>query len=133
MQGFQVLGYRLMKPRDSALRAKRFEATEKARKVASLEAMIRDFETMVSDLTRQIAAEEERTSIKDPAHFAYSTFAKAAAQRRDNLGASIADLKMKLDVAKRDHEDAASELTKLEPADDRERLFRKGDPRAMAG
>lgn len=122
-----------MKPRDSALRAKRFEAAEKARKVASLEAMIRDFETMVSELTRQIAAEEERTSIKDPAHFAYSTFAKAAAQRRGNLGASIADLKMKLDVAKRDHEDAASELTKLEPADDRERLFRKGDPRAMAG
>lgn len=133
MQGFKVLGYRVMKPRDSALRAKRFEAAEKARKVASLEAMIRDFETMVSELTRQIAAEEERTSIKDPAHFAYSTFAKAAAQRRGNLGASIADLKMKLDVAKRDHEDAASELTKLEPADDRERLFRKGDPRAMAG
>lgn len=128
-----MLGYRVMKPRDSALRAKRFEAAEKARKVASLEAMIRDFETMVSELTRQIAAEEERTSIKDPAHFAYSTFAKAAAQRRGNLGASIADLKMKLDVAKRDHEDAASELTKLEPADDRERLLRKGDPRAMAG
>ena len=133
MQGFRVLGYRVMKPRDSALRAKRFEAAEKARKVASLEAMIRDFETMVSELTRQIAAEEERTSIKDPAHFAYSTFAKAAAQRRGNLGASIADLKMKLDVAKRDHEDAASELTKLEPTDDRERLLRKGDPRAMAG
>jgi flagellar protein FliJ len=133
MQGFKVLGYPVMKPRDSALRAKRFEAAEKARKVASLEAMIRDFETMVSELTRQIAAEEERTSIKDPAHFAYSTFAKAAAQRRGNLGASIADLKMKLDVAKRDHEDAASELTKLEPADDRERLLRKGDPRAMAG
>jgi flagellar FliJ protein len=133
MQRFKVLGYRVMKPRDSALRAKRFEAAEKARKVASLEAMIRDFETMVSELTRQIAAEEERTSIKDPAHFAYSTFAKAAAQRRGNLGASIADLKMKLDVAKRDHEDAASELTKLEPVDDRERLLRKGDPRAMAG
>lgn len=121
-----------MKPRDFALRAKRFEAAEKARKVASLEAMIRDFETMVSELSRQIAAEEERTSIKDPAHFAYSTFAKAAAQRRGNLGASVADLKMKLDVAKRDHEDAASELTKLEPADDRDRLLRKGDPRAMA-
>ena len=133
MRRCKVLGYRVMKPRDSAVRAKRFEAAEKARKVASLEAMIRDFETMVSELTRQIAAEEERTSIKDPAHFAYSTFAKAAAQRRGNLGASIADLKMKLDVAKRDHEDAASELTKLEPVDDRERLLRKGDPRAMAG
>ena len=94
--------------------------------------MIRDFETMASDLSRQIAAEEERTGIKDPAHFAYSTFAKAAAQRRGNLMTSVTDLKMKLDTAKRDHEDAASELTKLEPADDRDRLFRKGDPRAMA-
>lgn len=121
-----------MKPRDSALKAKRFEATEKARKVASLESMIRDFELMVSDLSRQIAAEEERTGVKDPAHFAYSTFAKAAAQRRGNLATSIADLKMKLDAARRDHEDAASELTKLEPVEERDRLLRKGDPRAMA-
>ena len=122
-----------MKPRDSALKAKRFEAIEKARKVASLESMIRDFEMMASDLSRQIAAEEERTAVKDPAHFAYSTFAKAAAQRRANLMTSVADLKMKLDAAKRDHEDASSELTKLEPSDDRERLLRKADPRAMAG
>jgi flagellar protein FliJ len=121
-----------MKPRDSTLRAKRFEAGEKARKVASLEAMIRDFETMVGELSRQIAVEEDRTGIKDPAHFAYSTFAKAAAQRRGNLATSIADLKMKLDGAKRDHEDAASELVKLEPADNHDRLLRKGDPRAMA-
>ena len=122
-----------MKPRDSALRTKRFEASEKARKVASLEAMIRDFETMVSELSRQITVEEERTGIKDPAHFAYSTFAKAAAQRKGNLGTSIADLKVQLDAAKREHEDAASELTKLEPTiDDRDRLSRKSDPRAMA-
>lgn len=122
----------MMKPRDSALRAKRFDVAEKARKLASLEAMIRDFETMISELSRQIAAEEDRTSIKDPAHFAYSTFAKAAAQRRGNLLTSVADLKAKLDIAKHDHEDAASELTKLEPADDCDRMLRKGDPRAMA-
>lgn len=122
-----------MKPRDSALKAKRFETAEKARKVASLESMIRDFDLMASDLTRQIAAEEERTGIKDPAHFAYSTFAKAAAQRRGNLLMSIADLKAKLEAARRDHEDAASELSKLEPVEDRDRLHRKGDPRAAAG
>lgn len=122
-----------MKPRDSALRAKRFEAAEKARKVSSLEAMIRDFETMASELSRQISAEEERSGVKDPAHFAYSTFAKAAAQRRDNLMVSVADLKEQLEVARRDHEDAAAELSRLEPAEDRERLLRKGDPRALAG
>jgi flagellar protein FliJ len=122
-----------MKSRDSALRTKRFEAAEKARKIASLESMIRDFELMASDLTRQIAAEEERTSVKDPAHFAYSTFAKAAAQRRGNLLTSVADLKVKLEAARRDHEDAVSELSKLEPAEDRDRLHRKGDPRAVVG
>jgi len=40
---------------------------------------------------------------------------------------------MKLDGAKRDHEDAASELIKLEPTETHDRLLRKNDPRAMAG
>ena len=133
MQGPNVLGYRLMKPRDSAVKAKRFEAAEKARKVASLEAMIRDFELMASELSRQITAEEDRTGVRDQAHFAYSTFAKAAAQRRANLLISVADLKVKLNAARRDHEDAVSELRKLEPAEERDRLHRKGDPRLVAG
>jgi flagellar protein FliJ len=122
-----------MKPRDSALRAKRFEAAEKARKVSSLEAMIRDFETMALELSRQIGAEEERTGVKDASHFAYSTFAKAAAQRRANLLNSVSELKVQLETARRDHEESTSELTKLEPADDRDRLLRKSDPRAVAG
>ena len=122
-----------MKVRDSALRAKRFEASEKGRKVASLEAMIREFETMISDLSRQISVEEERTGVRDAGHFAYSTFAKSAAQRRSNLATSLGDLKAKLDVARRDYEDAAAELSKLEPADDRDRAIRKIDPRAMIG
>src|SRR2546430_7793402 len=86
-----------MKPRDTALRSKRFEASEKARKVASIETMIFDFEQMAADLARQIAAEEERTGVKDAAHFAYSTFAKAAALRRTNLLTSVVDLRLKLD------------------------------------
>lgn len=104
-----------MKPRDSALRLKRFEAAEKGRKVVSMEAMINDFEHMATDLARQIAAEEERTGIKDQAHFAYSMFAKAAAQRRSNLLNSIVNLKAQLDAARREHEEASQELTKLDP------------------
>jgi flagellar FliJ protein len=122
-----------MKVRDSALRAKRFEASEKGRKVVSLEAMIREFETMISDLSRQISVEEERTGVRDASHFAYSTFAKSAAQRRSNLATSLGDLKAKLDMARRDYEDAAAELSKLEPAEDRDRAIRKIDPRAMVG
>jgi flagellar export protein FliJ len=124
-----------MKPRDTTLRLKRFEATEKARKVASIETMILDFEHMVLDLSRQITAEEERTGIRDAAHFAYSTFAKAAALRRSNLQTSIADLRAKLDVARREHEEAAIELRKLEPmveGRDPDRIAHKADRASAA-
>jgi flagellar protein FliJ len=119
-----------MKPRDTTVRLKRFEASEKARKVASIETMILDFEHMVLDLSRQITAEEERTGIKDAGHFAYSTFAKAVGLRRSNLQTSIVDLRMKLDAARREHEDATMELRKLEPAiesRDADRMARKPD------
>ncbi len=68
----------------------------KVRKVADLEHMIHEFEGMASDLDRQIKAEEHRTRIKDPVHFAYSNFAKSARQRRDNLRASAAGLRVNL-------------------------------------
>ena len=109
-----------MKPRDAALRVKRFEVSEKARTVVSMESMISDFERMANDLARQIAAEEERTGVRDTSHFAYSTFAKAASLRRMNLLNSVADLRAKLDAAKREHEEMANELSKLEPVAARE-------------
>ncbi len=109
-----------MKSRDVALRLKRFEVSEKARTVVSMESMIGDFERMAHDLARQIAAEEERTGVKDTSHFAYSTFAKAAALRRRNLLNSVTDLRAKLDAAKREHEEMASELSKLDPGMPRE-------------
>lgn len=109
-----------MKPRETALRLKRFEADEKSRKVADLELMIREFETIANDLDRQIQAEEERTGIKDPAHFSYSTFAKSASIRRENLRASADELKVKLEAAVKERDDAADQLTRAvanEPRD----------------
>jgi hypothetical protein len=103
-----------MKARESALRLKRFEADEKARKVADLEHMIREFETMAADLDRQIRAEEERTGVKDPAHFAYSTFAKSASLRRDNLRASAGGLKAKLEVAQRERDEALEQVARAD-------------------
>jgi hypothetical protein len=98
-----------MKSRETALRLKRFEAQEKARKVRGLEQMIRDFEGMATDLDRQVQAEEERTGVKDASHFNYSTFAKAARQRRDKLRASIEDLKSQLEAAVRERDEAGQE------------------------
>jgi flagellar protein FliJ len=112
-----------MKSRDSNLKIKRFEVSEKARKVADLESMIRDFEGMVADLDRQISTEEERTGVKDQAHFAYSTFAKSAAVRKDKLVASVDGLRAQLGDAQKAHETAVAELRAVEsvgdPRDDR--------------
>lgn len=104
-----------MKSRDTAQRLRRFEADDKARKVADLEHMIRDFETMAIDLDRQVQAEEERTGIRDASHFAYSTFAKSAAQRRDNLRSSATELLQKLEAAQRELDDALEQLSRSAP------------------
>lgn len=103
-----------MKARDASLRLKRFEANEKNRKVADLEHMIRDFEQMAGDLERQIRAEEDRTGVRDANHFAYSTFAKSAAQRREKLLSSAAELRTKLEVAIRDRDEAVDQLTRAD-------------------
>lgn len=109
-----------MKPRETALRLKRFEADEKARKVADLELMIREFESIAIDLDRQIQVEEDRTGIKDPAHFSYSTFAKSASARRENLRASVGELKAKLEAAIKERDEAADQLTRAATIEPRE-------------
>ncbi len=103
-----------MKARESALRLKRFAADEMGRKVADLEHMIREFDGMASDLDRQIKAEEERTGVRDPAHFAYSTFAKSASQRRDNLKASADGLRAKLEAALRERDEALEQVARAD-------------------
>jgi hypothetical protein len=118
-----------MKSRETALRAKRFEVDEKARKAADLEMMVREFENMANDLARQIQAEEERTGIKDPAHFSYSTFAKSARHRRDNLVASVQELKIKLEAAQKERDEAEEQFTLASSSEirDGERTRRRVD------
>ena len=103
-------GVAIMKAREAALKLKKFDAEEKARKVADLEQMIRDFEQMAGDLDIQIQAEEDRTGIRDRNHFAYSTFARSAVQRRENLQASIDDLRVRLGEAVAERDEALSEI-----------------------
>lgn len=104
-----------MKSRESSFRLKRFEVEEKRRKVADIELMIREFEYMATELDRQVQSEEDRTGIKDRGHFAYSTLAKAAAQRRDNLRASVTNLQVKLESAVRERDDATADLDRNVP------------------
>jgi flagellar protein FliJ len=109
-----------MKSRETLIRLRRFQVDEKRRRVAQIEAMIGEFERMAGDLDREIAAEEGRAGITDPAHFAYPTYAKAAMSRRDNLRRSAAELKTQLDDAQAELQIAFEELKKVEILDDRE-------------
>lgn len=109
-----------MKSRDAVIRLKRFEVEEKRRKVAEIEAMIGEFNTMAADLDRQIAIEQERAGVSDVNHYAYPTFAKAAIQRRDNLATSVAGLETKLEAARGELDEACEELKKIELLQERD-------------
>jgi len=124
-----------MKARETTLKLKRFDADEKARKVRDLEQMIREFENMAIDLERQIRAEEERTGVRDAGHFAYSTFAKSASQRRSNLLTSIESLRVKYDAAVKDRDDAQAEITRGGVVEGREfdRPRRRGERPSSVG
>lgn len=95
-----------------------------------IEMMIAEFQRMADDLGREIATEERRAGITDPAHFAYPTYARAVAQRRDNLFQSVTDLQQQLGDAAADLDEALSELRKAEALDDRETTSRT--PRGVA-
>lgn len=117
-----------MKSRDTLLRLKRFQAEEKRRRVSQIEMMIAEFTRMVGELDREIGAEEHRTGIADSAHFAYSTYARAARTRRDNLKNSIAELRTQLDDARAAHEEALGELTKAQSLEGREKHLTDSRP-----
>jgi flagellar protein FliJ len=108
-----------MKSRDTLLRLKRFTVDEKRRRVSQIEMMIAEFKRMATDLDNEIAREEKKANMSDPAHFAYPTYAKAARARRDNLLNSAADLNDQLEDARQQLEMAFEELKKVEILDDR--------------
>jgi|SRR5262245_5217946 flagellar export protein FliJ len=123
-----------MKSRETLMRLKKFQVEEKRRKVAQIEAMIAEFERMAGDLEREIAAEQERSGIHDPAHFAYPTYAKAAMTRRDNLRRSAQELKSQLDDAQAALGEAFEELKKVELLDERDQMReRVAEPAGPAG
>jgi flagellar protein FliJ len=99
-----------MKSHEMALRMKRFDSEMKARAVADLEEMIRNFEHLAADLNEQIQAEEQKTRMNDPDHPRYSPLAKLARTRLDNILASTRALRSKLNQAIRERNRVAAEL-----------------------
>jgi flagellar FliJ protein len=110
-----------MKSRDTLIRLKRFHLEEKRRRVRQIEMMLAEFARMTADLDREIANEEKRAGITDPAHFAYPTYARAASVRRDNLKSSISELLAQIEEAKAAQEEAEAELLKFETLEVRDK------------
>ncbi|WP_106751397.1 flagellar export protein FliJ [Pannonibacter carbonis] len=109
-----------MKSRESLIRLKRFQVDEKRRHLMQIESMIADFHRMADELDDQIRSEQERVGITDVAHFAYPTFAKAAATRRDNLRNSALELNDQLERARDELTQSIEELKKFEQLEERD-------------
>ena len=103
-----------MRSKDTLLRLHRFHVEEKRRQVGDIEMMMADFRRKQDDLDRQIAYEEQKTGVSDPANFNYSMTAKSIRNRRENLLATIDDLQAQLDRANEAVEEEESELRKVE-------------------
>jgi flagellar FliJ protein len=114
--------YESMKSRETLIRLRKFQVDEKRRRVAQIEGMVADFDRMAADLDREIATEQDRAGIHDPAHFAYPTYAKAAIGRRDNLKRSADELKVQLEDARMALAEAFEELKKVELLDERDQI-----------
>jgi flagellar export protein FliJ len=127
-----------MKSRDTLIRLRRFQVDEKRRRVTQIEMMMADFQRMAVELDREVAVEESRAGITDVGHFAYPTYARAAATRRDNMRQSAQALEGQLDEAKAELGEAFEELKKVEILNDRERTAERAadaarDQAAMDG
>ncbi|MEW6257998.1 MAG: flagellar export protein FliJ, partial [Pseudomonadota bacterium] len=90
-----------------------------------------------ADLDRDVAAEEARSGINDPRHFAYPPLAAAARQRRANLAQSVQELRQQRDEAHEAFVEAEAQLQLAEAAGERERAgealerrgtWRQGEP-----
>lgn len=109
-----------MKTRDSLIRLKRFQVDEKRRQLSQIESMISEFNRMADELDEQIKSEQQRVGITDVTHFAYPTFAKAAADRRDNLRNSAHELDDQLQRAQDALSEAIEDLKKFEQLEERD-------------
>ncbi|MBA9083187.1 MULTISPECIES: flagellar export protein FliJ [Bartonella] len=109
-----------MKPQQNMVRLKMFQAREKRREIAQLEIMIKEFEQMVLELEAQIASEERKSGNDNIHHFAYSTVARAARKRHDNLTDSIRDLQLQKTNAEITLHEVETELQRMQVLEVRE-------------
>jgi flagellar protein FliJ len=85
-----------MKRRDPSLVAALCQARTTGQSIASVERALIEMRALAVALDRFVAEEEARTHVTDVEHFTYSTAARAARVRSNNLKKSLIELKDKL-------------------------------------
>ena len=98
-------------PAESARKAKRLndlwacqmegQVSDLKRRIPILKRLITDCDRLAAGLDQEVRNEEDRVKIHDPAHSAYSIYARATASRRDNLRRSAEELRAHLAEAKK--------------------------------
>jgi hypothetical protein len=73
-------------------RLREIDTELKLRRLSQIGQLLADFDYSAKVLELEIEAEHQRVRINDPAHFAYSTYAKSAIHRRENLLRSAKEL-----------------------------------------
>ena len=116
-----------MKSRDTLVRLKRFQVEEKRRRLSQIEMMIAEFKRMAAELDREIGIEEQKSGVKDVTHYAYSTYARAARTRRDNLLHSADELQGQLEEARLLFDQATDDLAKAQVLEGRDKAPVLGD------
>jgi len=106
-----------MKSGTSLIRIQRFRVQEVQRQVVDLERVLEEFRNEQRELDQRVRLEQEKAGISDETHYAYPTYAKYAAKRRDNLSSSIADLERQVAVERERLAAAFEELKKAELVD----------------
>jgi flagellar FliJ protein len=84
-----------MRVKQLSIEAQLFAAEQERRRLSRIEAMIGELLRSAAGLEVEIAAEERRVGISDPKLVAYSTYARAASRRRDNLLRTIGELRQR--------------------------------------
>jgi flagellar export protein FliJ len=116
-----------MKSRDTLVRLKRFQVEDKRRRLSQIEMMIAEFKRMAAELDREIGIEEQKSGVKDVTHYAYSTYARAARTRRDNLLHSADELQGQLEEARLLFDQATDDLAKAQVLETRDKAPVLGD------
>ena len=107
-----------MKQWEKSLARARYEVRSKAQSIAEIESALRAMAPSVAALDQRVRAEEARTRITDTKRIGYSTVARAARVRSDNLKKSVTALEARLVTAAADHESALAKLNALERSED---------------